>query len=71
MVTIYPHEPPWITCNLKLKDKKKKKKVDRGKDFIAKQDSQARNNIGQDFGLLKMKLLHLKYEKVRQTMSTK
>ena len=30
-------------------------KIDRGKDFIVKQDSQARNNIGQDFGHLKMK----------------
>ena len=44
-VTINPHQPPWITC----------KKIDRGKDFIVKQDSQARSNIGQDFGHLEMK----------------
>ena len=30
-------------------------KIDRGKDFIIKQDSQARNNIGQDFSHLEMK----------------
>ena len=28
-VTINPHEPPWITCNIK-------EKIDRGKDFIVK-----------------------------------
>ena len=28
------------------------KKIDRGKDFIVKQDSQAWNNISQDFGHL-------------------
>ena len=49
-VIINPHEPPWITCNIKIK-----RKIDRGKDFIEKQDSQARKNIGQDFGHLEMK----------------
>ena len=30
-------------------------KIDRAKDFIVKQDSQTRNNIGQDFGHLEIK----------------
>ena len=47
-VTINPHEPPWITCNIK------QKKIDRGKDFIVNQESQARSKIGQDFGHLEM-----------------
>ena len=43
-VTINPHEPPWITCNIKRKNRQRKR-----------QDSQARKNIGQDFGHLEMK----------------
>ena len=50
LITINPHEPPSTTCNIKTN-----KKIDRGKDFTVKQDSQARNNIGQDFGHSEMK----------------
>ena len=51
-VTVNPHEPHWITCN--IKQKKNKKRQRKRLYRKAKQDSQARNNIGQDFGHLEM-----------------
>ena len=47
-VTINPHEPPWITCNIKGKNRQRKR-------LYRKARLTGKEQHGQDFGHLEMK----------------